>query len=150
MSKCARCNTVGDVRPHNSSGICFDCATKAEASTPAKAEEIADDFGEGRYNYLGGYKFTVNELALLLTSYANAVAETRVKTAHNSSSGQCDICTSGITIARNEALEEAAKVVETPISGEDLDKCYGCDCHGEIPQDFYPPLIRALKGPERS
>lgn len=30
MSTCARCKKEADIRPHNSSGICFECATKVE------------------------------------------------------------------------------------------------------------------------
>lgn len=42
---------------------------------------------------------------------------------------------------RREALLEAAKIVESPIY---KDKCYACDCHGECPQEYYPPSLRAL------
>lgn len=45
-----------------------------------------------------------------------------------------------------DAREKAAKVVESPIR-EDHSFCYPCDCCGEIPQEYYPPKIRAVKGP---
>lgn len=42
-------------------------------------EKIADDFCEGRFDHRGGYRFTVTELARAFESYADSVAEERVK-----------------------------------------------------------------------
>lgn len=49
--------------------------------------------------------------------------------------------------AYRQGIEDAAKVAESPIinyAGKEPTFCYECDCHGEIPQEWYPKKIRAL------
>jgi hypothetical protein len=91
------------------------------------AEEVADDFVEGRLSYKGGegYKFTVAELACLLTAFADERVNYAVLNMSNNE---------GIAIARNEALEEAAKIADS-----DGHCCEDCPCSGIAEE------IRALK-----
>lgn len=60
----------------------------------------------------------------------------------------CDFIAAALRDARASALEEAAKVAESPIvnfEGCKSELCYECDCHGECPQTYIAFKIRTLK-----
>lgn len=46
----------------------------------------------------------------------------------------------GIRNGTLAGLEMAAGICEKSPEG---DACYACDCHGEVPQEYYPTMIRA-------